>query len=137
MSNSRNIELVEVRFGRNIDGAPMSAEEWAKFQAFALDPLTLEAARIRGLDDDARAWVEIHTGTGTWVGDDGIPQSEESAVATLFTNRGAMLGDTFRTAEAAAYIWGQEVVAVVVCGVSHEVRATDSALYDEDTAVAK
>lgn len=88
MSNTYN--LTELRIGRNINGTPMSAESWEKFQAIAEELL-----QEFGIDSEADTyWTEIHTGTGTWTDGDGIAQTEDSAVVTLYwTEHGLHDGD--------------------------------------------
>jgi hypothetical protein len=71
-------------------------------------------------------WVELHTGVGTWVNDDGTAESEESAVATLFTTAAdahlnAGLLHDFAAEFAAEF--DQDAVAVVVRGASALVDA--------------
>lgn len=89
--------IIEYRIGRNIGSVPMDDRRWLAFQNDAraillgiADGLNnprhdLIAAGVAGVELLTQ-WTEVHRGIGTWTGDDGLEQSEESAVVTLYTS---------------------------------------------------
>jgi hypothetical protein len=112
------ITITELRFGRNIKGVPMDGATWRKFQKFARRDL-----ETVGQHSGDASWVEVHTGTGTWVNEDGVRESEESAVATLYVKNGALTAGDIellkRSAATLALAFRQDAVAVVAHGTSY------------------
>ena len=122
-------QLVEFRFGRNINGTPMSLDRWAQFQAEARAILDGVATGLQaGSLEPLKQWTEVHTGTGTWVNEDGTVESEDSAVVTLYTNASTLCTFTLRDtlvdfAAELATDYEQDAVAVVYAGESTLVSA--------------
>ena len=118
MSNT-NKNILELRFGRNIQGVRMCPDTWQLFQDEAIDLLKQFA-----IDAEADTyWTEIHTGKGEWINDIGVKESEESAVATLYWTEHGLhdsderVEDAFASLEDAvvqlAYEYSQDAIAVV------------------------
>lgn len=74
-------EYVQVNIGRNVDGEPMSDEQWERFQD-AVTIALLNAHRGSGIPN-----VSIHTGEGFWNDETtGELMSEESAYLSTFAD---------------------------------------------------
>lgn len=68
---------VQVNIGRNVDGTPMPAAQWARFQAKMHEVLT--NSTIGG------GVVSVHQGRGAWASEDGnTVESEDSAYFSTF-----------------------------------------------------
>ncbi len=123
---SKQVNITELRIGRNIDGTPMDADQWAEFVAAAR-----EAAEEFGRDIEAdEFWVETHfSDAGQYNG-----QTEESAVVTVYWTPHGLTTAEFdqwavdelvRKAGELAWEFDQETVAVVHGGRSTLVEATE------------
>lgn len=116
-------QLIEFRFGRNINGTPMPLDRWTQFQAEARAILDGVATGLQAGLEPFKQWTEVHTGTGTWTNEDGSIESEDSAVVTLYTSASTLYTFTLRdtlidfAAELAAD-YEQDAVALVVDGES-------------------
>lgn len=109
------VTLVEVRFGRNIGGAPMPARRWSAFKKAHTDFFTWASKSL----PEGYAWVELHQGKGSWGGG-----GEESAVATLYLTPAVsylapgIAADAIKLAKVTATRYEQDAVAVVFEGKS-------------------
>jgi len=93
---------VQVNIGRNIDDAPMSAANWARFQGEAQYAMHAAGA----------AWVSTHLGCGSWVDPQGFTVSEESAFLSAF---GVIDLDILRDRIAELRDgWHQDAIALIV-----------------------
>jgi len=126
--NNTPTTLTELRIGRNINGVPMSDARWESFVGHCraiLDGLAVgeQNLTVRRLTQ----WIEVHRGIGTWTDDNGIEQSEESAVVTLYSDGEhgdeATIDLLMDLASQLAADFEQDAVAVVVGGVSYLARA--------------
>ena len=115
-----NVNLTEIRIGRNVNGVPMSDTDWARFTDAAHGALRAVSVGVV----HPESWIEVHEGGGKWDGD------ETSAVVTLYWAprgegwageddvRGYLLEGLSRHAEHLAFVFRQDAVAVVSGGRS-------------------
>lgn len=123
------MNIIEIRIGKNVNGAPMVDDRWASFvdQARAvLDGIAAGLAQGRLTPLSSR--TEVHRGIGTWTDADGVEQFESSAVVSLYLDAPLFEFSTARdtlmefAAELAAE-FEQDAVAVVWQGESTLVSA--------------
>jgi len=122
---NKQVNITELRIGRNIGNTPMSVVDWTNF---------VKAARtvVEGFGRDIEAdefWVETHfSDAGRYNG-----QTEESAVVTVYWTPHGLTTAEFdqwavdelvRKAGILAYLFEQDTVAVVHGGRSTLVEAT-------------
>jgi hypothetical protein len=129
---SNTVRLTELRIGRNYnegpfsidgDGTTLSDQAWESFKTMTRDALHVFAVQIEA----DTFWIETHTGTGTWTGDDGVTHTEESAVVTLYWTENGLNGPSrtryayrrlYDTAGIIAFTFNQDAVAVIRDGRS-------------------
>ncbi|AXC36234.1 hypothetical protein SEA_FORK_5 [Microbacterium phage Fork] len=95
---------VQVNIGRNVEGKPMTASEWARFKALVQS--NLEYATI------GRGVVSVHEGRGAWQDEHGNTVSEDSAYFSTFA---VVDIPALRTALAKArMLFWQDAIALIV-----------------------
>lgn len=122
----KQVNITELRIGRNIDGTPMEAGRWAQF---VIDARQAVAEFAENIEAD-EFWVESHlSNAGQYNG-----QTEDSAVVTVYWTPHGLTTAEFdqwaidRLAARAAELadqYEQETVAVVNGGRSTLVEATE------------
>lgn len=123
---SNTITLTELRLGRNVRGVPMADDRWSSFVGQARCVLDGIATAEQNLTvRKLQQWTEVHRGIGTWTDDDGIEQSEESAVVTLYSDSDldGVLDLLLEFAAELAADFEQDAVAVIFGGLSYLARA--------------
>lgn len=71
---------VQLNFGRNVEGMPMSSERWDDFRN---DIITVLVMSCNGSSVETLNAIEVHNGSGTWSG-----VREDSAHVSIFWEPG-------------------------------------------------
>jgi len=121
------MNIIEYRIGRNIKSVPMDEYNWTCFQDAART--YLDWIRIQLQEETERTleqWIEVHTGSGTYIHKDGTLVREDSAVFTLYTDADIENIDDIldKYAQKLAKQSDQEAIGVVV-GTSRLVDNTN------------
>lgn len=97
---------VQVNFGRNVDGVPMSRESWDDFRN---DIIAVLVMSCNDSSVETPNSIEVHNGSGSWAG-----VREDSAHVSIFWEPGVNL-DILR--ERIAYLkrnYQQDSIALIV-----------------------
>ena len=81
------MNIIEYRIGRNVKTVPMDEYHWTCFQDAARTYLGWIRTQLQeGTERVLEQWIEVHTGSGTYIHKDGTLVREDSAVFTLYTD---------------------------------------------------